>query len=200
MADKRWSLNPRVVNSAVWIVIGWHHHALAGRQAGPGDLDQAVGIIEESQIDRDQALDTIGSDYLNRVPPFAVARRASMGTTTTLVTVPVVIVTSTGAWSQDPVARVGRVHEHRDGRAQDAEPLLALDEEVATVPTDEITPGVVSSLGKVMVTRSPAATSDCWSASKAMLTWRVVEVAVSTVAAPATAACHRLRRTRRSKG
>ena len=34
-------------------------------------------------------------------------------------------------------------------------------------------------LGKVMVTWSPTATSDCWSALRAMETWRVVEVAES---------------------
>ena len=47
----------------------------------------------------------------------------------------------------------------------------------ATVPTEEITPGVVWLLGKVMVTLSPTSTSDCWPASRAMLTCRVVEVA-----------------------
>ena len=54
--------------------------------------------------------------------------------------------------------------------ALDAEAELPLppDEEVATVPTNEITPAVVSSLGKVMVTLSPTDTSDCSSASRAM--------------------------------
>ena len=33
---------------------------------------------------------------------------------------------------------------------------------VATVPTEEITPGVVWLSGRVMVTLSPTATSDCW--------------------------------------
>ena len=51
---------------------------------------------------------------------------------------------------------------------------------VATVPTEEITPGVVWLLGRVMVTLSPTATSDCSEASRAMLTWRCVEVAAST--------------------
>jgi len=51
---------------------------------------------------------------------------------------------------------------------------------VATVPTDEMTPGVFWLLGRVMVTLSPTATSDCSDASSAMLTWRVVEVAWST--------------------
>ena len=55
---------------------------------------------------------------------------------------------------------------------------------MATVPTEEITPGVVWLLGRVMVTLSPTATSDCSEASRAMLTWRVVEVAVSTVPPP----------------
>ena len=48
------------------------------------------------------------------------------------------------------------------------------------MPTEEITPGVVWLFGKVIVTLSPSATSDCSDASRAMLTWRVVEVADST--------------------
>jgi len=39
--------------------------------------------------------------------------------------------------------------------------------QVATVPTEETTPGVVWLLGKVMVTLSPTFTSDCWEASSA---------------------------------
>src|SRR5579872_3279899 len=54
----------------------------------------------------------------------------------------------------------------------------------ATVPTEAITPGVVWLLGSVMVTLSPTATSDCAEASRAMLTWRVIAVAVSTEPTP----------------
>lgn len=54
--------------------------------------------------------------------------------------------------------------------------LLALGV-VATVPTEEIAPGVVWLLGNVIDTWSPTVTSDCWSASRAILTWRALEVA-----------------------
>jgi len=40
----------------------------------------------------------------------------------------------------------------------------------------------LSLLGKVMVTLSPIFTSDSWSAARAIVTTRLVEVAVSTVA------------------
>ena len=56
-----------------------------------------------------------------------------------------------------------------------------LDGQVATVPTEETTPGVVWLLGRVMVTLSPTATSVCCEASNATCTWRVVEVACITV-------------------
>ena len=42
------------------------------------------------------------------------------------------------------------------------------------------TPGVVWLSGKVMVTRSPAVTSDCWLASSWAVTCRVVELACNT--------------------
>ena len=56
-----------------------------------------------------------------------------------------------------------------------------LDGQVATVPTEETTPGVVWLLGRVMLTLSPTATSVCCEASNATCTWRVVEVACITV-------------------
>src|ERR1700722_17182391 len=95
-----------------------------------------------------------------------------------LVTVPVVIVTFTGAWSQVPVAAesVGFTSTVMVGELFE----LPGAGTVATVPTEEITPRVVWLLGKVIVTLSPTATSDCSDASKAMLTWRVVDVACRT--------------------
>ena len=60
-------------------------------------------------------------------------------------------------------------------------PDAGLGGQVATVPTEETTPGVVWLLGRVMVTVSPTATSVCWEASNATCTWRVVEVACITV-------------------
>src|ERR1700726_2245247 len=60
-------------------------------------------------------------------------------------------------------------------------PDPALDEQVATAPTEETTPGVVLLLGRVMVTVSPTATSVCCEAPKATCTIRVVEVACITV-------------------
>ena len=95
--------------------------------------------------------------------------------------------------------RVGRGDVHGDGRRDAPElpdeqvsvpgaaeleldpPDPELDGQVATVPTEETTPGVVWLLGRVMVTLSPTATSVCCEASKATCTWRVVEVACSTV-------------------
>jgi hypothetical protein len=111
------------------------------------------------------------------------------------------MVTSTGAWSQLPVAAgsdgatftvmVGGVElpleeleEHvsvPDAELEDPELLdPGLDGQVATVPTEDTTPGVVWLLGRVMVTLSPAATSVCSEASSATCTWRVVEVAWRT--------------------
>ena len=56
-----------------------------------------------------------------------------------------------------------------------------LDGQLATVPTEETTPGVIRLLGRVIVTLSPAATLICCEASNATWTWRVVEVACITV-------------------
>src|SRR5215472_4387794 len=51
---------------------------------------------------------------------------------------------------------------------------------VATVPTEEIVPAVVLWSGSVTVTLSPTPTSLCWSARRATVTTRRVEVAVRT--------------------
>src|ERR1700722_7406791 len=62
------------------------------------------------------------------------------------------------------------------------DPLVPeLDGQVATVPTEETTPGVVWLLGRVMVTLFPTATSVCCEASNATFTCRAVEVACNTV-------------------
>ena len=105
------------------------------------------------------------------------AKRASTGTTRTLLTLPVVIVTFTGAWSHVPVAvgSVGLTSTVMVGELLALAELLE-DGAVATVPTEEITPGVVRLFGRVMVTLSPTFISDCWAASRAMVTWRVVVV------------------------
>ena len=51
---------------------------------------------------------------------------------------------------------------------------------MATLPTEVTLPGVVLPSGSVIVTRSPALTSDCRSGSSATLTVRAVELADST--------------------
>src|SRR4030081_789313 len=56
-----------------------------------------------------------------------------------------------------------------------------LDGQVATLPTEETTPGVVWLLGRVMLTLFPTAVLLCCAASSATCTWRVVEVPCSTV-------------------
>jgi hypothetical protein len=56
-----------------------------------------------------------------------------------------------------------------------------LDWQVATVATEETTPGVVWLLGKVIVTLFPTATSVCCEAANAICTSRAVEVACITV-------------------
>ena len=59
------------------------------------------------------------------------------------------------------------------------DPVLA--GQVATVPTEETTPGVVRLFGRVMLTLSPTATLVCCEASSATCTSRLVEVPCSTV-------------------
>jgi hypothetical protein len=56
-----------------------------------------------------------------------------------------------------------------------------LDGQVATVPTEDTTPGVVWLLGRAMLTVSPTATLVCCEAFSATCTSRVVEVPCSTV-------------------
>jgi hypothetical protein len=56
-----------------------------------------------------------------------------------------------------------------------------LDGQVATVATEETTPGVVWLLGRVIVTLFPTATSVCCEAANAICTSRTVEVACITV-------------------
>src|SRR5258708_36876176 len=56
-------------------------------------------------------------------------------------------------------------------------------EAVATGLTEETFPGVLAPSGSVMLTRSPALTPVCCSASRLTVTTGVVEVAGSTVAA-----------------
>ena len=51
---------------------------------------------------------------------------------------------------------------------------------VATLPTEETTPGVLAPSGSVMLTLSPAFTSLCWEASSAIITTFRSDVAVST--------------------
>jgi hypothetical protein len=48
---------------------------------------------------------------------------------------------------------------------------------VATVATEETTPGMMRSLGRVIITRFPTATFVCCETSSATRTWRVVDVA-----------------------
>src|SRR6202035_2916645 len=110
-------------------------------------------------------------------PPPDRATRALTGTTRTLLTLPVVMVTLTGVWSQPPVA-AGSVGVTKTATVGPDEPGPLLPEEaeevsddeleeagVATVPTEAMTPGVVRLLGRVMATLSPTATSACWEAS-----------------------------------
>src|SRR5581483_10129546 len=60
-------------------------------------------------------------------------------------------------------------------------PAPELDGQVATVATEETTPGVVRLSGRVIVTLFPTATSVCCEAGNAISTCRVVDVACNTV-------------------
>ena len=65
-----------------------------------------------------------------------------------------------------------------------------LDGQVATLATEETTPGVVRLFGRVMLTLSPTATSDCCEAANASCTWRTFEVvATSASYGTKTGAC-----------
>ena len=83
------------------------------------------------------------------------------------------IATLTGAWSRLPVA-AGSV-----GTASTwiVDPPCPED---ATLLTYEIRPGVVWLSGSVMLTASPTSTSPCRAASSSIVTWRAVELTVST--------------------
>jgi hypothetical protein len=53
-------------------------------------------------------------------------------------------------------------------------PAPELDGQVATLPTEETTPGLVRLSGNVMLTLFPTAMLVCWEASSATCTWRAV--------------------------
>ena len=83
---------------------GRHHHTLAGGKARPGHLDQARGVVEQPRVTA-----TRWCGRRRRPPrprtrrrPGPAARRPAPPARS--ATLPVVIVTSTGAWSRLPVA------------------------------------------------------------------------------------------------
>ena len=86
--------------------------------------------------------------------------------------------TVTGAWSRVPAA-LGSVSVACTGIVVDGFPP-GPDAVVATVPTEEITPGVVVPSGSVTVTVSPALTSDWSAASSGIVTTCRSDVAAST--------------------
>src|SRR6266516_6544019 len=85
--------------------------------------------------------------------------------------------TVTGAWSRLPAA-CGSVSFTCTGIVVVAFPPDS--DVVATVQTEETTPGVVVPSGSVTVTLSPAFTSDCCEASSGIVTTCWPDVAVST--------------------
>ncbi len=110
-------------------------------------------------------------------PPDDWASSAVTGTTSASCAVAVVMFTVTGAWSRMPAAR-GSVSVTCTGIVVVAFPP---DSDVtATVPTEDITPGVVVPSGSVTVTLSPAFTSDCCETSSGIVTTWWSDVAVST--------------------
>ena len=111
-------------------------------------------------------------------PPLARASSAFTGTTRAPGAVAVVIATVTGAWSRPPAAR-GCFNVT-------VTVTFGLLPPVATLPTEDTTPGVTRPSGRVIITVSPAFTSDCCAASSAMVTTCRAEVAAST--APAAGA------------
>src|SRR5580658_9749508 len=125
-------------------------------------------------------------------PPLPWASSASTGTTRASATLPVVIVTSTGAWFRPPAAFGSLSATCTAIVAELSDPeLLELselpdppDEElpgtVATAATCATTPGVMAPSGRVMDTCSPSLTSVCCAGSRAILATGVVEEAVST--------------------
>ena len=71
---------------------------------GPGDLDQAVGVVEETQGDGHQVVDAVGAHHLHRVAPARLGPQGGDGHDQGVGDLPVVMVTFTGAWSHVPVA------------------------------------------------------------------------------------------------
>src|SRR5215470_15022112 len=110
-------------------------------------------------------------------PPGDRASSAPTGTARTLLTLAVVMLTVTGACSRVP-ADLGSVSFTCTGIV-----VVGLPPDpdvVAAVPTEETTPGVVVPSGSVMLTVSPAFTSDCCEASSGIVTTCRSDVAVST--------------------
>src|SRR5580693_801857 len=111
-----------------------------------------------------------GSTTSTSYPPEGWAISAATGTASTFETLAVVMFTVTGASSQDPAADefVSFTSTETVGELLDPD---------ATVPTEVITPGVVSVLGSVTVTTSPAFTSDSMSVLRLIVTTCRSEVA-----------------------
>src|ERR1019366_7910859 len=112
-------------------------------------------------------------------PPEEWATSAPTGTTSTLLMLVVVRYTVTGAWSRVP-ATDGCVSVTVTWIVA----LLAVPD--ATVPTEEIVPGVLALSGSVTVTvtATPTATSDSWAVLSGIVTTCWSEVAASTGLAP----------------
>src|SRR5262249_56542875 len=104
--------------------------------------------------------------------PAGRASSAPTGTTRALGAVAVVIDTVTGAWSRAPAA-FGWFR-------MTVTVMVGLLPVVATLPTEDTTPGVTRPVGRVIITLSPAFTSDGCAASRAMVTTRRAEVAANT--------------------
>ncbi len=164
--------------TAVVVVIGLAPHLLARGDPEAGDLDQTVGVVEETRSDPDQMVHAVRADGLDSVVAASPGEAGVNGDNQD-------VMGGggdgdgdgrfTGAGSQLPVAArsVGFTSTVAVGMLF-ARPGAGA---VATVPTAAITPGLVRLLGRVMVTLPPTVPSDCWAASRATLIWRVVEVA-----------------------
>ncbi len=87
--------------------------------------------------------------------------------------------TVTGAWSRLPAA-FGSVRFTYTGIVVAGPCPCCPGVVVATVPTEDTTPGVVVPSGSVMLTASPALTSDWSEASSGIVTTCRSDVAVST--------------------
>jgi len=112
-------------------------------------------------------------------PPEACATSAVTGTASTGPgLLPVVMFTVTGAWSRVPAAP-GSVSFTCTAIVVVGLPPCP-DVVVATVPTEEITPGVAVPSGSVMLTVSPALTSDSCEVLSGIVTTCRADVAAST--------------------